>query len=550
MKDFKTTILTTLYFWFLLSMQFFFNLSLAWGQDTTKAEILEKLKKYGIEAYEVQFNPDEMYAFKSFSIKGGFFHLKLFDGYLIPGKTDKGVTVLIFPNSGKLSVDAKDELGEKVKEDFGKAKFDIAINNAYVRLNPQDYSEIIGDNELVRAKNEAEFNKAMELNDKKFRWYFHAWHLATFPPEGTVVFNLESAEFEYIELFKGKSPSLTWFLNRERVQKEWPVYVSKYFRIHFPEDSPIRANIDDFANERDRAYEKIVEVLQIDFKDTIDLYVYNSRKQGDRLRIALNFASPEERQVHCALRGSFDHEITHVVAYYIGDYRTQYGPLVEGLSEYLGKPNVNFNAIAAGHLRNGNLIPLWTLFDNWSEQNGILSYPQSGSLVKFLIEEYSLEKFKSLWTSKKKIDVSLSQIYGLSLATIERQWVERLKLVKPAAFSPKEEILLKSFVHQLDNILGRRDKLALKSLVSHDIGEEIAHVTEVNVEKIFALSPTRVRGTIMGVSMGSGSLVSAQVTLEIKCKDKVQKAKVEYIIVLNDSKCKLWQIRNFELLPE
>lgn len=519
---------------FLMTILFFPAEPGSRAQEITKDEIMKKLKEIGIkdEVYEVQFNPDDMYAFKSFSIRDDFFHFMVDKGYLIPGKTEKGVTVLIFPNGGKLSVQAKDELASKVRDDFGKAKFELKIKNAYLRLNPQDYSKIIGDNELIKAENEAEFKKAKELNDKKFRWYYHAWHLATFPPAGTIIMNLESDQYDYIEIFMTKSPSLTWYLDWDRIRRQWPIYVSKHFRIHFPEDSPLKKNINDFAIERDKAYERIVDILQIDFEDTIDLYVYNSRKQGDRLKLALNFASPEEKQVHCAIRGSYDHEITHVIAYYIGDYRTQYGPIVEGLSEYLGKPDVDSDAIAASHLKNQSIIPLGILFDKWDKQNSLLSYPQAASLVKFLIDEYGVEKFKALWTSKEKIDILLKQIYGLSLSDLERMWLERLNHVKPATLSSREKELLKSFVYRLCDILSKKDKSAIKALTSEDIGEGIAHSTAVNLEKIFNLDPVEIQGTITRTNLGSGSIVSTEVNLKIKSKkDEIKKAKVEYFFI-------------------
>ena len=517
------------------------------AQEITKDEIMEKLKKYGIEAYEVQFSPDDMYAFRSFSIRNDFFHLKLKDGYLIPGKTEKGVTVLIFPNGGQLSVHAKDELADKIREDFGKAKFKLNIKNAYVRLNPQDYSVIVGKNEIVKQRNDSAFQKALGLNKKKFEWYNHAWHLTTFPPKNLIKFNLESDDFDYIQIYTGKNPSVIWLVDREKAQRKWPVYPSRHFRIHFPENSPIKDDIDNFAQARDENYERANDILQINFKDTIDLYVYNSLKQGNRYRVLLNAAWPEDKQVHCALGGSFDHEIVHVMAYYIGDHRTEYGPIVEGLSEYLGKPDVDFDAIAANHLKNQSIIPLDILFDKWSKQNSLLSYPQAGSLVKLLIEEYGVEKFKTLWTSKEKINVTLDQIYGMPLKALEGQWRKRLSLIKPATLSSKEKSLLKSFVQQLDDILCKKDKSAIKALTSKYIDEGIARVTEINLEKIFALDPIRIRGTIIRTNLGSGTLVSTEVNLKIKRKkDDIKNVNVEYIFRLKDGECRLWMIKDLK----
>ena len=80
------------------------------------------------------------------------------------------------------------------------------------------------------------------------------------------------------------------------------------------------------------------------------------------------------------------------------------------------------------------------------------------------------------------------------MANLEREWLERLNHVKSATLSSKKKELLKSF-------------------------------------------------------LGSGSLVSTEVNLKIKRKkDETKKARVEYIFSLKKGKCKLWMIRNFELI--
>jgi hypothetical protein len=519
------------------------------AQEITKDEIMEKLKKSGIKAYEVEFNPDEMYAFKTFSIQCDFFHLNMDEGYFIPGITEEGVTVLIFPNGGVLSVHPEKELAEKVEEDFGKAKLELAVKNAYIRLHPKDYPDIIGRNEIFKKRNDSVFQEALKLNQKKFDWYDHAWHLATFPTKGFIKFNLESDDFDYVQIYKGKNPSVTWLIDREQAQKKWIVHASRHFRTYFPENSPVKGEIENFAKARDEIYERVVDILRLNFKDIIDIYVYNSLKEGSRYRIVLNSAWPRDKEVHCALGGSFDHEIVHVMAYYIGDYRTEYGVIVEGLSEFLGKPEVNFDAIAASHLKNQSLIPLNDLIEKWDKQNSLISYPQAGSLVRLLIEEYGIERFKNLWVSKEKMNVTLSQIYDISIADLERRWWERLVLVKPVILSAKEESLLKSFVLQLDDILVKKDKSTIKTLTSKEIDEGIGRLTEVNLEKIFVLDPVEIQGMIKRIDLGSGSLISAEVDLKIKTKkDAVRKAKAEYIIMMKNGKCMLWAVRNLEFL--
>jgi hypothetical protein len=57
----------------------------------------------------------------------------------------------------------------------------------------------------------------------------------------------------------------------------------------------------------------------------------------------------------------------------------------------------------------------------------------------------------------------------------------------------------------MDDILIKKDKSAIRTLTSEYIDEGIARITEINLEKIFALDPVEIQGKIIRANLGSGS---------------------------------------------
>lgn len=92
---------------------------------------------------------------------------------------------------------------------------------------------------------------------------------------------------------------------------------------------------------------------------------------------------------------------------------------------------------------NGNLI-FFSLKVINSFKNR-LAYIESGSFVKFLIEEQGLRKFKSIYKIVDDLSISpqqaraLKEVYGISLTELEEKWLEKTGVVKSNFCPPIEK---------------------------------------------------------------------------------------------------------------
>lgn len=146
------------------------------------------------------------------------------------------------------------------------------------------------------------------------------------------------------------------------------------------------------------------------------------------------------------------HELTHIIAGRLG-----YPPALfnEGFAVYtseklgadalkhLGWPGKTVDQASAHLAKEGKLIELVKLFEfveiGSEESNWQVSYPQAASIVKYLIEVHGAERFRSayqrLQISKeheritKNVEV-FTEIYGISLREIEREWLRKISASK------------------------------------------------------------------------------------------------------------------------
>ncbi|MFN3742307.1 MAG: peptidase MA family metallohydrolase [Anaerolineales bacterium] len=175
----------------------------------------------------------------------------------------------------------------------------------------------------------------------------------------------------------------------------------------------------------------------------IDIYVYGSY---DDLRDAVLYepswtggqAFPEYSIVIIGIppsnldwgRAATVHELTHVVAGHftfscLSDLPTW---LVEGLAMYSeGELDAASQRQLDKAIQANTLLTLRSLSSAFSEEadRASLSYSQSYSVVKFLIDTYGQEKMKALLIALREgqaIDDALTQVYGFNVDGLEDAW--------------------------------------------------------------------------------------------------------------------------------
>ncbi len=200
---------------------------------------------------------------------------------------------------------------------------------------------------------------------------------------------------------------------------------------------------------------KRLEAAGLKADTPIDIYVYGSYND---LRDAVLYepswtggqAFPEYSIVIIGIspsnldwgRTATVHEITHVVAGHftfscLSDLPTW---LVEGLAMYSeGELDSASQNQLQNAIRNNTLLTLRSLSSAFSEEadRANLSYSQSYSVVKFLVDTYGQEKMNQLLIALRNgenIDSALLQVYGFDVDKLEEAW---RKAIGAAPASPQ-----------------------------------------------------------------------------------------------------------------
>lgn len=187
----------------------------------------------------------------------------------------------------------------------------------------------------------------------------------------------------------------------------------------------------------------------------IDIYIYGST---DDLKEAILYepswvggeAFPEENIVILGIspldlawgRDAIVHELTHVLVGHLtfsclGDVPTW---LNEGLAVYSeGKLDQASQQQLNDAIRNDTLLTARSLSGGFSEitDKATLSYSESYSITKFLIETYGQEKMTALLVGLRDgltIDEALTQTYGFDVDGLEAAWRQAIK-AQPRAVS-------------------------------------------------------------------------------------------------------------------
>lgn len=143
-------------------------------------------------------------------------------------------------------------------------------------------------------------------------------------------------------------------------------------------------------------------------------------------------------------RDAIVHELTHVLVGHLtftclGDVPTW---LNEGLAVYSeGELDPNSQAQLDGAIQNNTLLSVRSLSSGFSEvpDKAYLSYSQSYSVVKYLIEAHGQEKITALLTSLRDgltIDEALLENYGFNVEGLEDRWRESIG-ARPRTVSPQ-----------------------------------------------------------------------------------------------------------------
>ena len=216
----------------------------------------------------------------------------------------------------------------------------------------------------------------------------------------------------------------------------WQKKESLHFIFYFFPHSFASENIKKIIAERETAYQKISQFLGVDIPEKIRWYLFPSYEEGKQLLGGLSPSRAESATLTIfTVHGEHQqqtsgHELTHILSYYIDNACTNsYKILSEGLACYLDQSDKNYHSITKELLNANNLIPLGEIIDvnDFNAKDPKITYPQSASFVKFLIENYGLDKFKELWVIRKNLKEEFQKIYQQEFNEVEKEWLKKCR---------------------------------------------------------------------------------------------------------------------------
>lgn len=153
--------------------------------------------------FDIALSQDEIYKYTNLKFAGDYTLVESPSGVLALGRTEAGVTLMIWLGAGTVTFEAPEAAREKFTQIFATHPLKTSFKTLYMRLHPKEYEEIFGKAELAKAPNEASFEQAKQIFADKFLSSYHAGDKAILPPYKTRVLDLDTADFGMISSEEG-----------------------------------------------------------------------------------------------------------------------------------------------------------------------------------------------------------------------------------------------------------------------------------------------------------------------------------------------------------
>jgi hypothetical protein len=394
----------------------------------SQAPSIEDIAK--MEAYEVEHSKTYFFSISDFELNMDSISISLDSGYCVLGNTEKGFTeAIIIPEKSLVKTPM-----------FHFWDFDMELNNEidnlYLRFNPEWYNKELSEFLTITSFKESVFNKALEIHKEKFKNWFHIGWKAFIPPENDLGcdFNILPSGLRFgIYLTPNiEKPIIRgdWSSNLDIL---WNEYKNENFVIYYPDNSVIKESLNEWLKPREKAYRNICDFLDISeeiCRRKVTFYVFNSMEHGDEYGYKLGFAEPEQDRILTMYNQTPGHELAHVISYRINGKRINSALINEGLATSLDQSGRNYDRISKylieeGWIERENLYNL--LGESFREEK--FGYPLGASFVRYVMEKYSISKFKEFFAQEELTEEdAFKHYYGKSGRELIDEW--RNDLVK------------------------------------------------------------------------------------------------------------------------
>lgn len=243
----------------------------------------------------------------------------------------------------------------------------------------------------------------------------------------------------------------TYIFPKKIISTLGSIYNTRHFEIVYPPDQEWSNNIEVIGVLHEYYYQELCSELKIDLDIKIRSYIFRDEDEKKEITGAgrTQIAKPWLKEIYLTPISITDaklkHEISHIIVGSIIDNPLglygKFGGLlpnmavIEGVSVAL-EPETSILTLyekASILLKKGKLPSFENLFNSgrFYAKSGSISYSTSGSFIKYLIQHYGIDRFKSILKNQKFEDV-----YGKNLSDIEKEYHNFLEGI---IISPQKE---------------------------------------------------------------------------------------------------------------
>jgi hypothetical protein len=224
----------------------------------------------------------------------------------------------------------------------------------------------------------------------------------------------------------------------------WQSADTANFRFYYEPGTFGEQHIEQLKGDAETSRTRVLTLLgeQV-YRERISIFVLSSRERMKALigKEINGVALPQRNAVLYVFsettNASGAHELCHVFAKNLWGKADDW--VNEGFAVYADDQwqQYELHAVAKHLLAKNKLIPLAELikhFDKYSELN---TYPECGSLVKFLYEKYGRDKVRQIWQQGPGV---IPSITGKKLNELEKEWfvtIEQADASKVKYFAPR-----------------------------------------------------------------------------------------------------------------
>jgi hypothetical protein len=213
----------------------------------------------------------------------------------------------------------------------------------------------------------------------------------------------------------------------------WCSDSTQHIKYYFASNSRVSKDIDTIKEKSERYITHILMLIHEDnYLQKISMIFTESRlKMKELTNLESNgLANPKYNAVYYvygdSLRVNGEHEFNHVIVTNLWGNNHISRWLAEGFAVFSddlwwSKP---LHLLNKYFIDKGIFVSLPELQSNFNKHSDLITYPESGSFVKYLYEKYGYQKIKRLWQQGED---EVESIYGKSFDELEKEWVDVIK---------------------------------------------------------------------------------------------------------------------------